>query len=85
MPKTVQIRDIDDDTYAALQRQAGAAGISVPEYLRREIRRLAALPSMQEWLQEVSSRPRSNMTTQEILDALDEIRGPWPEGFDAGR
>ena len=40
MPKTVHIRDIDDEVYAALQRHAAAAGMSVPELLRREAKRL---------------------------------------------
>jgi plasmid stability protein len=31
VPKTVQIRDLDDKVYAVLQRRAAAAGISVPE------------------------------------------------------
>ena len=78
MPKTVQIRDIDDNVYAALQRQAAAAGLSVPELLRREATRLAARPSMKEWLERVSRGPSSDITTAEIIEALDEIRGPWP-------
>ena len=40
MPKTVQIRDIDDDVYAGLVRRAGEEGITVPELLRREAARL---------------------------------------------
>jgi hypothetical protein len=78
MPKTVQIRDIDDAVYAALQRHAAAAGTSVPELLRREALRLAARPTMEEWL--ARTRRRSSETTSaETLAALDEIRGPWPD------
>ena len=36
MPKTVQIRDIDDDVYAALVRRAAESGVTVPDLLRRE-------------------------------------------------
>ena len=46
MPKTVQIRDIDDEVYAGLVRRAGEEGITVPELLRREAGRLAARPSV---------------------------------------
>lgn len=81
MPKTVQIRDLDDDVYAALARRAAEAGITVPELLRREASRLAARPSVEEWLARTRRRP-SDITTAEVLDALDELRGPWP---DAGR
>jgi len=50
MPKTVQIRDLDDESYAGLARQAAEAGVSVPELLRREITRLARRPSVATWL-----------------------------------
>ena len=80
MPKTVQIRDIDDNVYLALQRQAGAAGISVPELLRREATRLAARPSMEEWLQRVGRGPTNDQITREhVIQLFDELRGPWPD------
>jgi hypothetical protein len=81
MPKTVQIRDIDDDVYAALARRAAAAGLSVPELLRREATRLAARPSIEEWLERTRRRP-SAVSRAEVIEALDELRGDWP---DAGR
>lgn len=78
MPKTVQIRDIDDDVYAGLVRRAGEEGITVPELLRREAARLAARPSIVEWLRRTGRRP-SGVTTAEVLTALDEWRGAWPD------
>lgn len=81
MPKTVQIRDIDDDVYAGLVQRAAEAGISVPELLRAEAVRLASRPSMREWL-ERTRRRSAPVGRAEILAALDEHRGPWP---DAGR
>ena len=42
MPKTVHIRDLDDEVYAKLARRAAEAGVSVPELLRAEAVRLAA-------------------------------------------
>jgi hypothetical protein len=81
MPKTIQIRDLDDDVYAALARHAAQAGITVPELLRREAARLAARPSVEEWLARTRRRP-SSITSAEVIEALDELRGPWP---DAGR
>jgi hypothetical protein len=81
MPKTVQIRDIDDDVYAGLARRAAEEGITVPELLRREATRLAARPSMKQWLARTGRRP-SDVSTPEVLATLDEWRGDWP---DAGR
>jgi len=82
VPKTIQIRDLDDDVYAALARQAAAAGVTVPELLRREASRLAAKPSIEEWLERTRRRP-STITRTDVLADLDELRGPWPD--DAGR
>ena len=81
MPKTVQIRDIEDDVYAALARRAADAGLTVPELLRREVARLAGRPSVDEWLERTRRRP-SAIRRAEGVEALDEIRGEWP---DAGR
>ncbi|MCV7154357.1 hypothetical protein [Mycolicibacterium pyrenivorans] len=81
MPKTIQIRDLDDDVYAGLVRRAGEEGITVPELLRREAARLAARPSVKQWLARTGRRP-SQVSTPEVLAALDEWRGEWP---DAGR
>ena len=81
MPKTVQIRDIDDDVYTALARRAAEAGITVPDLLRREVARLARRPTVDEWLERTRRRP-SAIDRTEIIEALDEVRGAWP---DAGR
>jgi hypothetical protein len=77
MPKTVQIRDIDDAVYAGLVRRAAEEGITVPELLRREAGRLAARPSIAEWLRRTGRRP-SQVVTDEVLQTLDEWRGEWP-------
>jgi antitoxin FitA len=82
MPKTIQIRDIDDDVYAELGKRAAEAGISIPELLRKEATRIASRPSMTEWLQRTRRRP-SEVTPSEVVAALDEMRGQWPD--DAGR
>ena len=83
MSKTVQIRDIDDEVYAALARRAAEAGVSVPDLLRREAARLAARPTVEEWLARTRRRP-SSITRAEVIEAVDELRGPWPDA-DAGR
>ncbi len=81
MSKTVQVRDIDDETYAALRRHAAATGVSVPELVKRELKRIAARPTPEEWLARTRSR-ETRIETAEVLEALDEMRGTWP---DAGR
>ncbi|MEX1178231.1 MAG: hypothetical protein WEB09_07190 [Nitriliruptor sp.] len=81
MVKTLQIRDVDDEVYAGLVRHAADAGISVPELLRRHATRLAARPTTSEWLDRTRRRT-STTSTADVIETLDEFRGPWP---DAGR
>jgi hypothetical protein len=78
MPKTVQIRDLDDEVYAGLARRAAEMGVSVPELLRAEATRVAALPTVQEWITRTRRRS-SPVGRDEIVAALDEQRGPWPD------
>lgn len=80
MPKTIQIRDVDDEVYAGLRKRAAEEGVSVPELLRMEAARIAARPSIREWLKLTSEDPDTGVTRDDILTALDEIRGPWPDG-----
>jgi hypothetical protein len=74
----VQIRDIDDDVYEALRRRAAEVGLSVPEYLRREAERLASRLTIAEWL-ERTGRGAARPGSPDVLGALDELRGSWPE------
>ncbi len=81
MSKTVQIRDLADDVYAGLAVRAAEAGVSVPELLRTEATRLAGRPTIETWLARTRRRS-SAIARSEVIAALDDHRGPWP---DAGR
>lgn len=81
VPKTIQIRDLDDAVYDALRRRAAEVGLTVPELLRREATRVATRPTVAEWLARTRRRP-SDISRAEVLAAFDELRGEWPS---AGR
>jgi plasmid stability protein len=78
VPKTIQIRDLDDEVYAALRRRAAEAGLTVPELLRREATRLAGRPTVEEWLARTRRRP-ADIDHADAVAALDEVRGAWPD------
>lgn len=78
MPKTIQIRDLDDEVYARLATRAAAAGMTVPELLRREAARMSLRPSVEEWLERTRRRP-SAIERSAVIEALDELRGEWPD------
>jgi plasmid stability protein len=73
MPKTIQIRDVDDEVYAGLRRRAAEEGVSVPELLRAEAARLAAAPSIATWLRSTQRRT-SSVSAGRVIEVLDEIR-----------
>ncbi len=58
MPKNVQIRNLDDATYETLRRRAAAEDLSLAQYLRRELERLAGVSTMAEWMED-ADRGRS--------------------------
>lgn len=77
MPKTVQIRDIEDDVYAALVARAAEQQLTVPEFLRRETRRIASRPSVAGWLEQTRGR-RPAIAEGATGESLDALRGPRP-------
>jgi hypothetical protein len=77
MPKTLQIRDLDDETYAALAERAARSHTTVPELVRGELRRLARQPSALEWLTAVQ-RPVVHSGVDSVA-GLDTLRGEWPD------
>ena len=45
MPKTLQVRNVPDEVHAALRRRADESGVSLSEYVLREILANATKPS----------------------------------------
>ena len=50
MSKTIQIRNVPDDVHRTLMVRAAQAGLSLSGYLRRELERIAARPSIEDVL-----------------------------------
>ncbi len=51
MSKIVQIRDVPDDVHSTLKARAAREGMSLSDFIKRELKRAAQRPSMQEWLE----------------------------------
>lgn len=56
MGKTIQIRDVDDETYAVLRNRAADAHLSLSAYLRRQLEECAAHPTMAHLLKRADER-----------------------------
>jgi plasmid stability protein len=50
MSKMMQIRDVPDDVHSILKARAAREGMSLSDFIKRELERTAERPSMQEWL-----------------------------------
>jgi hypothetical protein len=71
--KMVQIRDVPVQTVNVLKARAAAKGMSLSEYLRVEVERMAAEPTMDEFLARLVARPR-RVVTEDVADVVREVR-----------
>jgi plasmid stability protein len=76
VPKNVQIRNLDDATYDKLRARAKASDLSLTQYLRRELERLADETTMAEWLAEADRwrREHGGLDRDLVERAFDEMR-----------
>ena len=53
MSKMIQIRNVPDSVHRVLKARAARDGMSLSDYLKRELARSAEKPDMTEWLAKV--------------------------------
>ena len=73
----ITIREVPEKVRDVLAARAALQGKSMQEYLRGELERLAARPSVDAWLEQVRKRKRASQTrvsAKQILKALDDDR-----------
>jgi hypothetical protein len=58
----ITIRDVPEKVRDELAARASLQGRSMQEYLRAELQRLVARPSVDAWLQQVRKRKRAGQT-----------------------
>jgi hypothetical protein len=50
MSKMIQVRDVPEDVHSTLKARAAREGMSLSDYIKRELEYTAERPSMREWL-----------------------------------
>lgn len=76
----VQIRDVPEELHEELRLRAAKEGMTLSDYLLRELTRMASRPTMAE----VLARARARMTgtggptMEQIVESIREHRGPIP-------
>jgi plasmid stability protein len=68
----INIRDVPERVRDELASRAAMQGKSMQEFLRAELERLAARPSIDAWLQQVRKRKRAAQTRISSEHILDE-------------
>ena len=74
MPKMIQVRNVPDDVHRTLKVRAAAVGLSLSDYIKRDLEEAAGRPSLDEIDARVSARRRSRLRTHTVLSALRENR-----------
>jgi antitoxin FitA len=77
MSKMIQIRNVPDDLHRALKVRAAEQGLSLSDYLLRELEGLVGKPTMAEFVERLKQREPVDLgkSGAEIIRAL---RGPIP-------
>lgn len=80
MSKMIQVRNVPDEMHRALKVKAAEEGMSLSDFIKRELSYVAGKRSMNELSERrrrriESGRRRSNLTTEEIVETIREMRG----------
>ncbi len=51
MSKMIQVRDVPEQIHGTLKARAAQEGMSLSDYIKRELEHLAERPTMREWLE----------------------------------
>ncbi len=70
MSKMIQVRNVPDQIHRALKARAAREGMSLSDFIKRDLERAAARPTMREWLE----RTRQRKPIQSKLSAVQVIR-----------
>jgi antitoxin FitA len=77
MSTMIQIRNVPDDLHRRLKARAAMAGMSLSDYLLKEIRAVSERPTMEELLARLATRSRVE-PEESPEDAIRALRGSLP-------
>jgi antitoxin FitA len=76
MSKMIQVRDVPESLHRTLKMRAAREGMSLSDFIKRELQRIADRPTLQEWLDRTSqAKPiRSGQSAAQIIRELRDER-----------
>ncbi len=75
MSKMIQVRNVPDDVHRALKMRAVAEGMSLSDYIKRELADSVSQLTMEEIDARVRALGPSKVRTQTVVEILRESRG----------
>jgi len=75
MSKMIQVRDVPDEVHSTLKARAAREGMSLSDFIKRELQRTAERPNMREWLERtrqagpISGKRSAAQIIRELRDA----------------
>ena len=70
MSKMIQLRHVPDALHKRLKTRAAQTGLSLSDFLIREVRKVAERPSPQELMARLAARPRVDELPDSPADAV---------------
>jgi antitoxin FitA len=76
MSKMIQIRDVPDQVHGTLKARSAREGMSLSDFIKRELKHAAERPSMREWLERTGqAKPiPAKRTAAQIVRELRDAR-----------
>ena len=76
MPKMIQVRHVPDSVHRTLKSRAARQGMSLSDFIKRELELVAERPTMQEWLERTRQlNPiRSKRSAAQVIRELRDER-----------
>ena len=74
MSKMIQIRDVPEQVHSTLKARAGREGMSLSDFIKRELEHAVERPTMREWLdftQRAKPLPRKQSAAQVVRELRD--------------
>ena len=75
MSKMIQVRDVSESMHSTLKSRAAREGMSLSDFIKRELERVAERPTMREWLERTHQAkpiPSRRTAAQVIRELRDE-------------
>jgi antitoxin FitA len=69
----IQVRDVPEQVHSTLKARAAREGMSLSDYIKRELERTAERPSMQEWL-ELTQRAKPIPAKRSAAQVIRQLR-----------